>query len=103
MRYEDEHRTRRAIVLCNRSKRRSSFGVNQIFFLYLKSLRSVGRWSSGRNETEESIHHALIDMITNAKYYIYIENQFFVSLIGDSTVRNGIAEALFKRILRAHQ
>ena len=42
-------------------------------------------------------------MITNAKYYIYIENQFFVSLIGDSTVRNGIADALFKRILRAHQ
>lgn len=68
-----------------------------------KSLRSIGRWSTGRNDTEESIHNALIDMITNAKYYIYIENQFFVSLIDDSTVRNGIADALFKRILRAHQ
>ena len=42
-------------------------------------------------------------MINKAKYYVYIENQFFVSLIGDSTVHNGIADALFKRILRAHQ
>ncbi|CAF3695859.1 unnamed protein product [Adineta steineri] len=66
-------------------------------------LRSVGRWSTGRNETEESIHMAFIDMITKAKYYIYIENQFFVSLIGDSTVHNGISDALFKRIIRAHQ
>ena len=42
-------------------------------------------------------------MITEAKYYIYIENQFFVSLIDDSVVHNGIADALFKRILRAHR
>ena len=42
-------------------------------------------------------------MIAKAKYYIYIENQFFVSLIEDTTVRNGIADALFKRILRAHK
>ncbi len=73
------------------------------YFIFKKSLRSIGRWSTGRNDTEESIHNALIDIITKAKYYIYIENQFFVSLIGDSTVRNGIADALFKRILRAHQ
>jgi phospholipase D1/2 len=72
-------------------------------FFISKALRSVGRWSTGRNDTEESIHNAFIDIITNAKYYIYIENQFFVSLIGDSTVRNGIADALFKRIHRAHQ
>jgi phospholipase D1/2 len=77
--------------------------LSNTFNCSTQSLRSTGRWSIGRNDTEESIHNALIDMITNAKYYIYIENQFFVSLIGDSTVRNGIAEALFKRILRAHQ
>lgn len=77
--------------------------LSNTFNCSTQSLRSIGRWSTGKNDTEESIHNAFIDMITNAKYYIYIENQFFVSLIGDSTVRNGIAEALFKRILRAHQ
>ncbi|CAF0776017.1 unnamed protein product [Rotaria sp. Silwood1] len=77
--------------------------LSNTFNCSTQALRSVGRWSTGRNDTEESIHKALIDMITKAKYYIYIENQFFVSLIDDSTVHNGIAEALFKRILRAHQ
>ena len=77
--------------------------LSNTFNCSTQALRSIGRWSTGRNDTEESIHHAFIDMITKAKYYIYIENQFFVSLIGDSTVRNGIADALFKRILRAHQ
>ena len=71
--------------------------------MFQKGLRSVGRWSTGGNENENSIHTAFIDMITRAKYYIYIENQFFVSLISDSTVRNGVADALFKRIIRAHE
>ncbi|CAF4362888.1 unnamed protein product, partial [Rotaria sp. Silwood2] len=77
--------------------------LSNTFNCSTQGLRSIGRWSTGRNDTEESIHYAFIDMITKAKYYIYIENQFFVSLMDDSTVRNGIAEALFKRILRAHQ
>ncbi|CAF3487376.1 unnamed protein product [Rotaria sordida] len=77
--------------------------LSNTFNCSTQGLRSVGPWSTGRNDTEESIHNAFIDIITKAKYYIYIENQFFVSLIDDSTVRNGIADALFKRILRAHQ
>ncbi|CAM4768626.1 unnamed protein product [Rotaria magnacalcarata] len=77
--------------------------LSNTFNCSTQGLRSVGRWSTGSNDTEESIHDAFVDMITKAKYYIYIENQFFVSLIDDSTVRNRIAESLFKRILRAHQ
>ncbi|CAF0918739.1 unnamed protein product [Didymodactylos carnosus] len=72
----------------------------------VQALRSVGKWSTGINENETSIQNAFIDMITNAKYYVYIEvknSQFFISLVGDSVVRNGIADALFKRIIKAHQ
>ena len=64
-------------------------------------------------------------MIDAAKYYIYIEvepflerpglnrslisaalllqNQFFITISSDSVVRNQLAEAMFRRVLRAKQ
>lgn len=41
-------------------------------------LRSGGPWSVGTS-VECSIYNAYIDTIMNAKRFIYIENQFFVS------------------------
>ncbi|XP_055342623.1 phospholipase D1-like [Paramacrobiotus metropolitanus] len=68
-------------------------------------LRSVCSWSAGLqpNKVEDSIHQAYISCIEKAKHFIYIENQFFITLSGDnrSTVTNGIGEALFQRIKRA--
>ncbi|GFY00684.1 phospholipase [Trichonephila clavipes] len=53
---------------------------------------------------EHSIHTAYLDVIRNAKHYIYIENQFFISQsAGHRDVLNGIGEALFQRILLAHK
>lgn len=70
-------------------------------------LRSASTWSSGFLEpdtVEQSIHEAYIDTITRAQHYIYIENQFFISLpYTNPNTKNQIAEALFKRILRAHR
>ncbi|XP_052237855.1 phospholipase D1-like isoform X2 [Dreissena polymorpha] len=67
-------------------------------------LRSVSGWSAGINKVEQSIHNAYLDCIKNAKHFIYIENQFFISTVGDhSMVRNQIAEALVERITRAYQ
>ncbi|KAL4233460.1 hypothetical protein ACF0H5_008141 [Mactra antiquata] len=70
-------------------------------------LRSISGWSSGVSTVEKSIHEAYIDSIKNAKHYIYIENQFFISQVGDQTpsnlVRNSIAEALVERIVRAYK
>nr|CAD7425001.1 unnamed protein product [Timema monikensis] len=67
-------------------------------------LRSVSSWSAGFLDPdiwEESIHEAYIDTITRAKHYIYIENQFFITLgMHGVGVRNQIGEALFKRIIR---
>ena len=65
-------------------------------------LRSVSRWSAG-TKPESSIHSAYLNIIANAKEYIYIENQFFVSgtTDGDKEVGNRIAEAIVERILKA--
>ena len=42
-------------------------------------LRSSSGWSAGIKTTEKSILKAYYDLIQNAKHYIYIENQFFIS------------------------
>ncbi|KAF5302244.1 hypothetical protein FQA39_LY10283 [Lamprigera yunnana] len=70
-------------------------------------LRSASHWSCGFIEpdiVEQSIHEAYIDAIYKAQHYIYIENQFFISL-GRSNLYtfNQINEALFTRIIRAHK
>ena len=43
-------------------------------------LRSVSNWSAGLiKKDENSIQKAYYDLIDNAKHYILIENQFFIS------------------------
>ncbi|XP_064594574.1 phospholipase D1-like [Liolophura sinensis] len=66
-------------------------------------LRSSGKWSAGLSETECSIHNAYIDLIGKAEHFIYIENQFFISPIEHPDVKNGIGNALFHRIMKAHR
>ncbi|KAK0092201.1 hypothetical protein PV326_001951 [Microctonus aethiopoides] len=71
-------------------------------------LRSVSSWSAGfldSDTIEQSIHEAYIDVITNSEKYIYIENQFFITMatMERHSVRNRIGETLLKRILRAHK
>lgn len=70
-------------------------------------LRSASQWSAGFIESdnyEQSIHEAYVETITKAQHYIYIENQFFISLgFPDTIVKNQIAESLYKRIIRAHK
>ncbi|KAJ1781256.1 hypothetical protein LPJ62_005895, partial [Coemansia sp. RSA 2167] len=68
-------------------------------------LRSSAEWSMGISK-ESSIHTAYCEMIRDAKHFIYIENQFFVSNAREDagyTIKNRIAEALVDRIKRAHR
>ncbi|XP_028173294.1 phospholipase D1 [Ostrinia furnacalis] len=69
-------------------------------------LRSVSSWSCGfldPDTVEQSIHEAYVNTITSAQNYIYIENQFFITLSRTNpNVRNQIGEALFNRIMSAH-
>ena len=70
-------------------------------------LRSVGEWSAGQHEDERSIYNAYHSAIRNAKHYVYIENQFFISSCDSSSVRkevhNRIAAEIVERIVRAHR
>nr|CCA22369.1 phospholipase D putative [Albugo laibachii Nc14] len=61
-------------------------------------VRSLSFWSGGCS-TEKSIQNAYIRLISSARHFIYIENQFFVSGIeGDPSCSNRIAGALVERI-----
>ena len=78
-------------------------------------LRSASEWSAGIKKTEHSILNAYYDLISNAKHYIYIENQFFVSKAWteqerkqcthsvSDIVKNEIAFYIRKRIEKAYQ
>ncbi|CAG8471061.1 2865_t:CDS:10 [Scutellospora calospora] len=69
-------------------------------------LRSSAAWSLGLTETEHSIQNAYIDTIQNAKHFIYIENQFFITATKESKdfpVKNLIGKAIVERILKAHK
>ncbi|KAF9373787.1 hypothetical protein CPB97_000315 [Podila verticillata] len=67
-------------------------------------LRSSTQWSQGV-DLERSIQDAYIASIGNAEHFIYIENQFFVTLAaeeGNPDIKNKIGIALVNRIIRAH-
>ncbi|KAI7906737.1 uncharacterized protein BX663DRAFT_497470 [Cokeromyces recurvatus] len=67
-------------------------------------VRSSAGWSSGIN-LEHSIQNAYIDVIDRARYYVYIENQFFITTTENDPsyiLKNRIGEAIVKRIIRAH-
>jgi len=65
-------------------------------------LRSLSSWS-GRFGNETSIYNAYIYHIREAKHFLYIENQYFISNTAGKGVRNKIATALVHRILRAYR
>ncbi|KAK3839963.1 MAG: hypothetical protein J3R72DRAFT_369939, partial [Linnemannia gamsii] len=71
----------------------------------IQILRSSTLWSQGVS-LEHSIMNAYIESIEKAEHFIYIENQFFVTLAaenGNSELKNKIGLALVTRIVRAHQ
>ncbi|KAF9932766.1 hypothetical protein BGZ67_004583 [Mortierella alpina] len=68
-------------------------------------LRSSTLWSQGV-DMERSIQEAYLSSINDAEHFIYIENQFFVTLAtenGNPDIKNKIGIALVNRIIRAHQ
>ncbi|CAF4967486.1 unnamed protein product, partial [Rotaria sp. Silwood1] len=80
----------------------SDFLESEPFRVNAQCVRSVGPWSAGTKSEESSIHNTYIQMIDAAKHFIYIENQFFITIAQDSVVRNQLANVLFRRIERAH-
>ncbi|KAH8884766.1 phospholipase D/nuclease [Thozetella sp. PMI_491] len=70
---------------------------------HVQLTRSCSPWSAG-HKTEHSIANAYIHAISNAKHFVYIENQFFITATSDEQkpVKNKIGAAIVDRILRAH-
>ncbi|KAK2001795.1 phospholipase D/nuclease [Colletotrichum falcatum] len=64
--------------------------------------RSCTKWSSG-HDTEHSIANAYIEAITNARHFVYMENQFFITATSNEQhpVSNKIGRAMVDRIIRA--
>jgi phospholipase D1/2 len=71
---------------------------------HIQLTRSCCQWSLGVS-TEHSIANAYIEAIKNARHFVYIENQFFITATSDKQrpVNNKIGRAIVDRILRAHQ
>ncbi|PWW79693.1 phospholipase D/nuclease [Tuber magnatum] len=76
---------------------------NEVEGVRCQIVRSSSKWSHGLPATEHSIAHAYIEIISAAKHFIYIENQFFITATDDkqSPILNKIGRAIVDRILRA--
>lgn len=71
----------------------------------IQLVRSSCEWSMGM-QPETSCYDSMLHYIREAKHFIFIENQFFISRSSDSQmtpVKNRIATAIMERILRAHE
>ena len=99
-----------------------AFLASSPFRVDVQCVRAMGPWSSNVKVTEASIHSAYIEMIQAAQHYIFIEvfiitkkffaivhfcdcifkNQFFVTG-SHADIHNQIGDALYQRIVRAHQ
>lgn len=73
------------------------FNIHNLFIFQI--LRSLTCWSGGfvdSESVEQSIHEAYIESITRAQHYVYIENQFFITLsFNNYYVRNQVSTLLF--------
>lgn len=66
-------------------------------------LRSSADWSHGI-ETESSIQTAYVELIREARHFVFISNQFFISRASEddkAPVSNRVAEAIVERVLSA--
>ena len=70
--------------------------------IHAQVVRSSGDWSSGIIP-EHSIQNAYSEVIRNAKHYVYIENQFFITATGDqqSPIHNTIGRAIVDAVVAA--
>lgn len=67
-------------------------------------LRSAGNWSLGLKKVEKSIQEAYLKLIETSQYFVYIENQFFITStsVDGTVIDNRIGDALVDRIIRAN-
>ncbi|KAJ4323841.1 hypothetical protein N0V94_001625 [Neodidymelliopsis sp. IMI 364377] len=72
--------------------------------VHAQLVRSSADWSMGILPEEHSIQNAYIELIRNAKHYVYIENQFFITNTrknDSSPVHNQIGAAIVEAVVAA--
>ena len=69
----------------------------------LQICRSSAKWSHGTDNTEHSIANAYIEIISAAKHFVYMENQFFITATDpkQKPILNMVGRAIVDRIIRA--
>jgi phospholipase D1/2 len=68
---------------------------------FVRILKSLAPWSAGV-PLEHSILDTYIQLIRNSKYFIFIENQFFIGkATPDTEIRNHIVKELIERVTKA--
>lgn len=77
-------------------------GLDNRGSVHAQIVRSSSDWSSGILR-DHSIQNAYIEVIQNARHYVYIENQFFITATGDqqSPIHNQIGSAIVDACVRA--
>jgi phospholipase D1/2 len=75
-------------------------GQEEGFTCDVQVVRSISKWS-GSTATEQSIYAAYVDLITKAKHFIYIENQYFIGSTAGGQVRNVVAQMILNRLITA--
>jgi len=70
----------------------------------IQLVRSCTKWSNGV-ATEHSIADAYIQVVRDSQYFVYIENQFFITATGNQQhpIKNQIGAAIVERVVRAYQ
>lgn len=64
-------------------------------------VRSMGRWSRGGEGVDISHYAAWIKAINAAEHYIYIEQQYVISNMGEGAAHNRVCEAILNAVERA--
>ncbi|KAF2127758.1 phospholipase-like protein PldA [Dothidotthia symphoricarpi CBS 119687] len=72
--------------------------------VHAQIVRSSADWSMGIEPAEHSIQNAYCEIIRNAKHYVYIENQFFITATAQddtNAVHNQIGAAIVDAVVAA--
>ncbi|KAJ4364525.1 hypothetical protein N0V83_009120 [Neocucurbitaria cava] len=72
--------------------------------VHAQLVRSSADWSMGILPHEQSIQNAYCEIIRNAQYYVYIENQFFITATSkrdEIPVHNQIGAAIVDAVVKA--
>merc|ERR1712130_310540 len=79
--------------------------LSRDYTVFVQPIISLSKWSGGVQSSIHSIYDSYLELIRNSKYFIYIENQFFLGCTQEDVdpIRNYVVLELHNRLDRAIQ